>query len=569
MPFDSDNQFAPIDPNQWARLHALPRIVVHPKQPLPDGIDDWLDPGTDPDGGPNDWFVPPTATPIAGQVPPDAQPNTNFGSSYPAVQPDPFAAYWSQVPASRIGALAWAPPYLPSNTPPPLPVLRTPTLGVDSGPWLSMPSLPGPTIPTGGPFDGLATLGTSPAPPIGGMFSGFAKLGTPSLLPAALAEAGGSSPAPGSTAPPPMPSTLRAFWDGLRAGSSQVGQSVQSFSGPPPVAAQASPAAQPLGWSDLASPSGIAPKVAYQFAQSYPTLAGGVVGGVIGGRIGLLAGPGGAAAGALIVGGLGAAALSAAQTLGPVYAAELQKNPNDPEGAWDRAWKQAEITGAFSGAAWAAFPARFFQSPVKQLVFQIFGAQPALAVGQRVTSNIVDGRPATEGIGEAYGQGVVGTAVPALGHTMVRGFLPTRTPVAREESKSYFNEASDGLSPAQQLRARRTAQLKINSAAGRAWEKTTDAELDREKFDVAPQLTVRLPSKTKTKLDFVIRDRVTGEFGRLECKASDTAPVRPSQARGFREMEHNEATVVGKGKPGFPRGMKIPPGKVEIRRPGK
>jgi hypothetical protein len=225
-----------------------------------------------------------------------------------------------------------------------------------------------------------------------------------------------------------MPGTLQAFWEGIKAGSTQLAQSAQSFSHTPPVPAPVSPAAQPLGWSDLASPSGIAPKVAYQFAQSYPTLAGGVAGGVIGGRIGLLAGPQAAAAGALLGGGLGAAALSAAQTLGPVYAAELQKNPNDPEGAWDRAWKQAEISGAFSGAAWAAFPVRFFQSPVKQLVFQMFGAQPAHSVGQRVTSNIVDGRPATEGIGEAYTQGVVGTATPALGHTIVRRFLPTHAP---------------------------------------------------------------------------------------------------------------------------------------------
>jgi hypothetical protein len=163
-------------------------------------------------------------------------------------------------------------------------------------------------------------------------------------------------------------------------------------------------------------------------SQSYPTLAAGVAGGYLGGELGGLAGPAGAAAGALIGGSLGAAALSAAQTLGPVYAAELQKSPNDPEGAWNRAWRQAEISGAFSGASWAAFPARFFQSPVKHLVFQMFGAQLALAVGQRVASNIVEGRPATEGIGEAYGQGVVGTAIPALGQRVVARFLPSRAP---------------------------------------------------------------------------------------------------------------------------------------------
>jgi hypothetical protein len=152
------------------------------------------------------------------------------------------------------------------------------------------------------------------------------------------------------------------------------------------------------------------------------------VGGLAGGRLGALAGPGGAVAGAIVGGSLGAAALSAAQTLGPAYAAELQKTPNDPEGAWNRAWRQAEISGAFSGASWAFFPARFFQGPVKQLVFQIFAAQPALAVAERGTRNIVEGKPATEGLGEAYGQGVVGGLTPALGHKVVSRLLPTRAP---------------------------------------------------------------------------------------------------------------------------------------------
>jgi hypothetical protein len=227
-----------------------------------------------------------------------------------------------------------------------------------------------------------------------------------------------------------MPSAFDAFFQGLGSGSRQVTQSIQSVSGPPTIAAQESPAAEPLGWSDLASPSRIAPKVAYQFAQSYPMLAGGVAGGIVGGKVGRLAGPYGAAAGTLIGGTLGAAALSAAQTLGPSYLAELQKTPNDPEGAWNRAWRQAEISGAFSGASWAVFPARFFQNPVKQLVFQMLGVQPALAVGERPTRNVVDGRPVTEGLGEAYGQGVIGGLTPAVGHKVVGWLLPKRAPAS-------------------------------------------------------------------------------------------------------------------------------------------
>jgi hypothetical protein len=32
-------------------------------------------------------------------------------------RPDPFAAYWSLIPASRAGAMAWQPPFFPSSNP--------------------------------------------------------------------------------------------------------------------------------------------------------------------------------------------------------------------------------------------------------------------------------------------------------------------------------------------------------------------------------------------------------------------------------------------------------------------
>jgi hypothetical protein len=95
-----------------------------------------------------------------------------------------------------------------------------------------------------------------------------------------------------------MPGVFEAFWQGLGSGTRQVGQTVQSLSDSPDEATETSPAAEPLHWSDLANPSGIAPKLAYGFAQSYPTLAGGVAGGYVGGELGGVAGPEGAAAGA-------------------------------------------------------------------------------------------------------------------------------------------------------------------------------------------------------------------------------------------------------------------------------
>ena len=409
---------------------------------------------------------------------------------------------------------------------------------------------------------------STPSLPKGGILGVLGTLGTlPSAAPTA-GIGGGSFPGHGQPAAPAMPGTWQALLQGARSATGQLEQTLHP--GAPALPLEDSPAAEPLGWSDLASPSRIAPKVAYQFAQSYPMLAGGVVGGLIGGRVGGLAGPEGAAAGALIGGSLGTAAMSAAQTLGPSYVAELQKTPNDPEGAWSRAWRQAEISGAFSGASWAVFPARFFQGPVKQLVSQIFGVQPALAVGEKATRNIVDGRPVTEGLGEVYGQGVVGTAIPALGHGVVGSFLPQRASARRPElDRSSQDDATDGSAPAEKLRAKRAAQLKVNRAAGKAWENAIDAELDREVLDVAAQLTVAAPSGDRMRLDFATRNRMTGEFGCLECKSSPTAPVRPRQVKGFSEIENHGATVVGEGKPGFPGGMKIPPTRVEIRRPRK
>jgi hypothetical protein len=49
--------------------------------------------------------------------------------------------------------------------------------------------------------------------------------------------------------------------------------------------------------------------------------------------------------------------------------------------------------------------------------------QPALSVIRRGTENVVEGRPLGEGLGEAYGEGVVGSVPTALGHAAVNGIL--------------------------------------------------------------------------------------------------------------------------------------------------
>lgn len=49
-------------------------------------------------------------------------------------------------------------------------------------------------------------------------------------------------------------------------------------------------------------------------------------------------------------------------------------------------------------------------------------------------------------------------------------------------------------------------------------------------------------------------------------KASITAPLTKNQKKAFPEIERTGATVVGKGKPGYPKGTKIKPTKVIIKR---
>ena len=183
---------------------------------------------------------------------------------------------------------------------------------------------------------------------------------------------------------------MPGVWDATQAGVSSaihgLGQTAETMRGGKPKLEQASPAADPLEWSDVASPvSKLAPKVAYRLAEGAPAMAGGITGAIAGGGLGSLVAPGpGTVAGSLVGGSLGTATVSAAQTLGPYFAKALEENPDHPEKAYDQALHQAEIAGVFGGASWALFPLKAFQGPVKQMMFQAFGVQ--LRTKQRQTS---------------------------------------------------------------------------------------------------------------------------------------------------------------------------------------
>jgi hypothetical protein len=110
VPGQSPGRTAPWSPGTD---HFFPDDWFVPGQ-SPGRIAPWS-PGTD-HFFPDDWFVPaPLATPSIGPPPQSPQPNAANPaiSNRPPARPDPFAAYWAMIPASRLTAVAWAPPIFP------------------------------------------------------------------------------------------------------------------------------------------------------------------------------------------------------------------------------------------------------------------------------------------------------------------------------------------------------------------------------------------------------------------------------------------------------------------------
>ena len=108
--------------------------------------------------------------------------------------------------------------------------------------------------------------------------------------------------------------------------------------------------------------------------------------------------------------------------------------------------------------------------------------------------------------------------------------------------------------------------IQANRAAGEAFEQQVMRQLQQTQSGVVPQITVKTQSGIRTRIDLMGRD-VNGNIVCTECKASATAPLPRNQAAAFPEMQQSGATVVGKGKQGFPGGTQIPPTTVDIIRP--
>jgi hypothetical protein len=288
MPFDPNSPFDPADPTQRWRLRNLLQTPVQPNAPpyvasgntaKSDGIDDrsvlqddgfpndWFVPEAD--GFPNDWFVPeadgfpndwiypdnqnaptpaaaPTTAPPAPSPPPNpANPAT---STRPAARFDPYEAFWSQMPASRAGAMAWHPPiflsadsFSPQDTPSwargsPPPTFSNPLAQFLPATY-ARPNLP-PDFGTGGILGGIAKLAAEQAKANdpwevgkGGILGGIPKLRAAS----------------GSAGPWPMSDGLFGSLANLQpaASNAQAGEpfspNSQPFLPPDPIRYQGSP----------------------------------------------------------------------------------------------------------------------------------------------------------------------------------------------------------------------------------------------------------------------------------------------------------------------------------------
>lgn len=111
------------------------------------------------------------------------------------------------------------------------------------------------------------------------------------------------------------------------------------------------------------------------------------------------------------------------------------------------------------------------------------------------------------------------------------------------------------------------ASVTKNAQTGAQFEKTVVTNLEKSGHkNISQQVTVKAENGVKTRVDVVSKD-AGGKVKLTEAKSSQSAPLTKNQKSAFPSIEQKGGTVVGKGKPGFEGGTKIPPTKVEIVRP--
>ncbi len=225
------------------------------------------------------------------------------------------------------------------------------------------------------------------------------------------------------TASEGMPNILTAGAQGAFHGALETAQTagLSSAGGrrPTPIV-DSSPAAQPIDFSKPLNLNDVAAKLSYQAGRAFPSLTGGILGGLAGAQT-----PGPLptkAAGALAGGAAGAALGEVMQSLGPAVAEELQKTPDDFDGAYNRAWLNTGISSAGSAAGWALFGLSPFKEPIKNLIFHGLLSQPAAAAGTQAAHNIANGAPVGEGVANAAVQSAANLPALLASHGLIHGF---------------------------------------------------------------------------------------------------------------------------------------------------
>ncbi|WP_391529420.1 hypothetical protein [Photorhabdus akhurstii] len=112
------------------------------------------------------------------------------------------------------------------------------------------------------------------------------------------------------------------------------------------------------------------------------------------------------------------------------------------------------------------------------------------------------------------------------------------------------------------------SQIRQNYEKGKEFEQSVYDKLKQDPKLKTPvrEVTIETNEGTKVRVDIMAKDR-DGSIMCIECKSSQTAPLTKNQKTGFPELKEGGGTVVGKGRPGFESGTKIPPTEVEIVRP--
>lgn len=198
-----------------------------------------------------------------------------------------------------------------------------------------------------------------------------------------------------------------------------------------------------------------AKKVVYKAVRGLTGGAPEIAAGVAGGAAGAAVAPEAAPIAVPIGAGLAAGAVSAARTVAPYYAQAAAQSPDDLNGAFDRAVKQAATEGAITGTAFAAFGVAPFASSVKNLILQASVVQPSIAAGGQAVQNVEQGQPASQGVVQAAAEAVPATAIPMAAHAVMARAAPERpavqppvqdptaTPLTDEAVRQTMSDALD------------------------------------------------------------------------------------------------------------------------------